>query len=119
MHSGRPEFAFRQIRAAVTAHLLSSQSDRWLLEQFIDRRDESAFAALLERHAPMVLCVCRRALADRHLAEDVLQATFLLLARKAASIRRRDSVGPWLHAAALRLARRAAAELARSRQGPN
>ena len=117
MRTGPPERALRQIRTAVAAQLLGGTADRDLLERFLKERDEAAFAALLERHAPMVLGVCRRTLADRHLAEDVLQATFLLLARKAASIRRRDSVGPWLHGAALRLARRAAADQTRAGQG--
>ena len=65
---------------------------------------ELAFAALVERHGPMVLRVCRGVLRDAHDAEDAFQATFLVLARKAGSLWVRDSLGPWLHGVALRAA---------------
>ena len=81
--------------------------DRELLERYVGRGEQAAFAALLERHGPLVLGLCRRLLRDAHLAEDVFQATFLVLARKAHSIRQRDSVASWLHGVAARLARRA------------
>jgi DNA-directed RNA polymerase specialized sigma24 family protein len=61
-------------------------SDAALLERFGRRRDEAAFAALVARHGPMVLSVCRRMLGDVQAAEDCLQATFLVLARKSGSI---------------------------------
>src|SRR5579884_879234 len=85
------------------------RGDPYLLERFVTQRDQSAFAALLSRHGPMVLGVCRRALGDEHLAEDVFQATFLVLARHAAAIRNRTSAGSWLHGVALRLCRKARA----------
>jgi RNA polymerase sigma factor (sigma-70 family) len=79
-------------------------SDGQLLEQFASRREETAFEALLARHGPMVWGVCLRALGHRQEAEDAFQATFLVLARRASAIRRREAVGGWLHAVARRLA---------------
>jgi len=88
-------------------------TDRELLERFAWRRDEEAFALLVERHGPMVLRVCRRVLASSHDAEDVFQATFVILARKARSVRWRDSVGNWLFGVAYNLARQARTAAAR------
>src|SRR5262245_32489979 len=82
----------------------SEETDRQLLERFLGRREESAFVALLRRHGPMVLGVCRRVLGHEQDAEDTFQATFLLLARKGGSIRNAASVGCWLHSVAQRLA---------------
>jgi RNA polymerase sigma factor (sigma-70 family) len=79
-------------------------SDRQLLDRFTARRDEAAFAALVHRHGPLVLSVCRRMLGSRHDAEDALQATFLILARRAGSIRKKTSLGSWLHGVAMRVA---------------
>jgi RNA polymerase sigma factor (sigma-70 family) len=84
-----------------------SQSDRQLLGQFVADRDEAAFAALLKRHGPLVLGVCGQVLGDLHTAEDAFQATFLVLARKAGSIRRTESLGPWLYRVALNIAKTA------------
>src|SRR5262245_9403002 len=72
-------------------------SDRQLLQRFTLNRDESAFAALLERHGGMVLGVCRRVLGCPQTADDAFQATFLVLLRKAGSLGWRESVGSWLH----------------------
>lgn len=93
-------------------------SDRELLECFILRRDEAAFATLLHRHGPMVMRVCRRVLHDWHAAEDAFQATFLVLARKAASVRRREGVGGWLHGVAYRLALKALRQARRRSPDP-
>ena len=79
-------------------------SDGELLERFLGRRDAASFASLVRRHGPMVLGVCRRILRDPHAAEDAFQATFLLLVRKAGSVRKRGSVGPWLYGVARRVA---------------
>jgi DNA-directed RNA polymerase specialized sigma24 family protein len=72
----------RCLRRLATAQV-AGLADQHLLERFVHQHDEAAFAALMERHGPMVLGVCRRALRDEHLAEDVLQTTFLVLARNA------------------------------------
>src|SRR5712671_6777919 len=79
-------------------------SDRHLLERFVGARDEAAFTVLIERHGPIVLGVCRRALPNFHDAEDACQATFLVLARKAGSIRKKTSLSSWLHGVACRVA---------------
>jgi RNA polymerase sigma factor (sigma-70 family) len=84
-------------------------TDGQLLEAFLTVRDEAAFEALLRRHGPMVMGVCRRALANPQDAEDAFQATFLVLVRKAATIRPRALVGNWLYGVACRTARRAQA----------
>lgn len=86
-------------------HLLAppggDQTDGELLARFVATRDEASFAALVRRHGPMVLAVCRRMLRHDQDAEDCFQATFMVLARKAATVKR-DSVGSWLYAVAYR-----------------
>jgi RNA polymerase sigma factor (sigma-70 family) len=90
-------------------------ADWELLDRFTERCDEAAFAAILHRHGPLVWGVCRSILRHSHDAEDVFQATFLVLVRKARSIRKRESLGSWLHGTAYRIAVRARAA-ARQRQ---
>jgi RNA polymerase sigma factor (sigma-70 family) len=90
-------------------------TDAWLLARFVAQGDEAAFAALVQRHGPLVLGVCRRLLRDRHAADDAFQATFLLLARKADSLARPDLLANWLHGVACRTAARARVEAARRR----
>src|SRR5215470_10072499 len=85
----------------------TASSDEQLLADFLARRSDEAFAALLGRHGPMVLNVCRRVLHDAHAAEDVFQATFLVLADRAGAIRRPASLAGFLHGVAYRLAVRA------------
>ncbi|HKI20008.1 MAG TPA: RNA polymerase sigma factor, partial [Isosphaeraceae bacterium] len=78
-----------------------------LLERFVTRRDETAFEALVARHGPMVLGVCRQLLRDPNDVDDAFQATFLVLVRKAGTLRRRDLLGNWLYGVAYRVAVRA------------
>jgi RNA polymerase sigma factor (sigma-70 family) len=89
--------------------------DQELLARFVAHAEETAFATLVQRHGDMVLGVCRRVLHDAHHAEDALQATFLVLARKAASVRKRQSIGSWLHGVAFHAAANLKRDLARRR----
>jgi RNA polymerase sigma factor (sigma-70 family) len=82
-------------------------SDTILLQRFIQQRDESAFAALVARHGAMVFRVCRRVLDDAQDAEDASQAAFLILARKAGSLRQPEALSGWLHGVARRVALKA------------
>ena len=94
----------QHLRKVAAVHTDRELSDRALLDRFLASRDESAFTVLIERHGPMVLGVCRRSLPNLHDAEDACQATFLVLARKAASVRKKSSLGSWLHGVACRVA---------------
>src|SRR5438105_14999799 len=90
-------------------------TDGQLLARFLARREEASFEALVRRHGAMVLGVCRRVLRHPQDAEDACQAAFLVLARRAASIRQRDSVGSWLHGVAFRAAANLRRQFARRR----
>src|SRR5262245_17535690 len=81
---------------------LRKSSDFELLERFICQREEAAFHGIVRRHGAMVLSVCRTASRDEQDAEDALQATFLVLARKAHAIRKAQSLGSWLFGVAYR-----------------
>src|SRR5262245_34382022 len=85
----------------------SAVTDRDLLRRFVAKDDQAAFAALVGRHTNMVLGVCRRALSHQQDAEDAVQATFLLLARKAKGVRWQPSVANWLYATARKVAHNA------------
>src|SRR5437764_3417844 len=93
------------------------ESDAELLGRFVRSADQSAFELLVWRHAVMVFGVCRRVVRDDHLAEDAFQATFLVLARKAGSVRGSNVAG-WLFGVALRVAARAAARTRARRETP-
>jgi RNA polymerase sigma factor (sigma-70 family) len=105
----------RHLRRMALMQAGDRATDVHLLQSFLDRRDEAAFEGLLRRHGPMVLGVCRRVLGHIHDAEDAFQATFLVLARKADSVRPREMVGPWLYGVAHRTALKARAMNAKRR----
>jgi RNA polymerase sigma factor (sigma-70 family) len=98
--------ALRHIRSAVAARQTGELPDRELLERYVAGHDETAFTAIVERHGGLVLGVCRRILRHEHDAEDACQATFLVLARKAGTVRKGDALASWLHAVAGRIARK-------------
>jgi len=108
--------ALRQIQQLFSEGSSTGLSDTQLLNRFATRRDEAAFAAILARHGPMVLFVCRGILRDPSDAEDAFQATFLVLARKAGSAWAEGQLGGWLHKVAYRIAVRASADAARRRE---
>ena len=108
-----PQTAFgevlRYLRQICSAAEHRKLTDAQLIELFLAHREESAFAVLIKRHEAMVQGVCRRVPGDFHGAEDAFQATFLVLARRAGSISKRESVAGWLYAVALRIASKARA----------
>jgi RNA polymerase sigma factor (sigma-70 family) len=116
MATGRTDGLMRQIRRAALLGGGDTLTDRQLLERFFGSRDEAAFEALMQRHGPMVLGVCRRVLGNRHDAEDAFQATFLVLVRNAGRVRRPDSLGNWLYGVAYRTALEARRAAARRRK---
>jgi zinc protease len=108
-------FAIDSMRRLFDSGTAIGQSDRQLLDRFLATHDEVAFEAILRRHGPMVLAVCRRLIRDQNDVDDAFQATFLILVKKAAAIRDRDVLANWLYGVARRVAVRASA-MARRRQ---
>jgi RNA polymerase sigma factor (sigma-70 family) len=92
-----------------------AMTERQLLDRFITANDPDAFRVLVERHGPMVLSVCRSVLRQPHDVEDAFQNTFMVLASRAATIEHSDTIGPWLHRVALRVARKARFKAAQRR----
>jgi HlyD family secretion protein len=124
MASGELGAVLKSVETLFTVGTSAGLTDVQLLDRYVGRSDdgaEAAFTALVKRHGPMVLRVCRGELNDRHTAEDAFQATFLILARKARSIRKGGSLASWLYGVARRVARRARADrlrrIAHERQG--
>jgi RNA polymerase sigma factor (sigma-70 family) len=107
--------ALRHLRRAALLQGAGGLTDAQLLNSYLTRGEDAAFEALVRRHGPMVLGVCRRVLRNPHDAEDAFQATFLVLLRKAASILPRYSVGNWLYGVAHRTALKAHEAAARRR----
>jgi RNA polymerase sigma factor (sigma-70 family) len=99
----------RHLRGLCETEAGRDLDDGELLERFLVRREETAFAILVQRHGPMVLGVCQRVLKDAHAAEDAFQAAFLVLVRRSGSIRKRGSLASWLYRVAQRIALRARA----------
>ncbi len=111
--------ALRQLSALFNEGVTGAVTDGQLLERFATRRGEAsehAFAALVERHGPVVMRLCRSILRDEHEAQDAFQATFLVLAQRAGSLWVRDSIGPWIHSVAYRVASCARAAAIRRRR---
>jgi RNA polymerase sigma factor (sigma-70 family) len=124
MPHARSSDLLRRVRTLFGSGVVAGLSDAELLERFRAKRAtaedatleaEAAFAALVARHGPMVLGVCRRTLADANDVEDAFQATFLVLVRRARSVRVRDSLGRWLYGVARRVAAKARARRERDR----
>ena len=122
MPAGRPHNFVRDLASLFNTGPVAALNDRQLFERFLTSRSEAsqalqaaedAFAALVVRHGPMVLGVCRRSLADPGEVEDAFQATFLVLIRKASLVRVDDSLGPWLYRVARRIATKARAQAIR------
>jgi RNA polymerase sigma factor (sigma-70 family) len=106
----------QHLRKLTHAQTAASRRDAELLERFAAERDPAAFAALMARHGPLVLGLCRRILRHTHDAEDACQATFLVLARRAGSIRKGEALGSWLYGVAYRIACKACKATQRRRQ---
>jgi RNA polymerase sigma factor (sigma-70 family) len=113
MASGQLGFVLRHLRRLLDAPSADALSDAGLLQRFNQHGDQDAFALLVQRHGPLVQGVCRRVLRHEQDAEDAFQATFLVLARKAASIRQATTLGTWLYEVAYHIALKARADTAR------
>lgn len=127
MANGRTASVLRHLRVLFAAGTTTGLTDSELLERFTAKRAESAeaalaaetaFSTLMDRHGAMVWGVCRRVLGETHEAEDAFQATFLVLVRKAQSVRVDESVGCWLYGVAHRVALRARSEALRRESHP-
>jgi RNA polymerase sigma factor (sigma-70 family) len=116
MTSGSLQPVLRHIHRLAGAHALGAPTDSELLARFAGAGEQTAFAALVRRHGPLVLGVCRRVLRQEQDAEDAFQATFLVLARKAGAITAGEALGGWLHAVALRTALEARRQAATRRR---
>jgi RNA polymerase sigma-70 factor (ECF subfamily) len=102
--TGEANTAYRDVQTLFETGSFSGLSDAELLSRFVARREEAAFEAIVERHGPMVWGACRRILRAHHDAEDAFQVTFLVLARKAASLREPEKLANWLYGVAYQTA---------------
>ena len=119
MAAGRGGAALGQLETLFSVGACGALTDGQLLDRFATGRGEAgelAFAVLVERHGPMVLRVCRAVLRNEHEAQDAFQSTFLVLARRSCALRVGDSLGPWLHGVARRVASNARKSAARRRR---
>ncbi len=119
MSSTQLASACRQIGRLFGAGTLAGLGEGQLLDRFVARRDDDAFEAIVARHGPMVLAVCRSLLRDPNDVDDAFQAVFLVLVKRADSVRHRDLLGPWLHGVARRIAIRARSDAMRRRDRPS
>lgn len=108
-------WAFRQIGQLFQTGSMAAYGDRALLDRFVANRDDTAFEAIVVRHGPMVLSVCRRLLRNGHDVDDAFQATFLVLVQRARHLRDADRLGAWLYGVAWKVANRARLRAARNR----
>src|SRR5215475_515676 len=106
----------RRLTRGMVAETLVDEPDGRLVEQFLARRDEAVFTALVRRHEPMVFRVCWRVLQQEQDTEDAFQATFLVLAQQLRTVRRHSSLASWLHGIAHRVALKARARAATRRR---
>jgi len=109
-HNGVMDAVARDLRTLFGPGVLGALSDAQLLRRFVERREGDVFEAIIRRHGPMVWGVCRRVLRDHHDAEDAFQATFLVLARRSASVIPREKLGNWLYGVAYQTAMKARAQ---------
>jgi RNA polymerase sigma factor (sigma-70 family) len=122
MSAKQTQPAMRSLSDLFRSGSMTGLGDGELLERFAARLDENdeaadlAFRALLERHGPMVMRICRAVVGDRHEAEDAFQATFLVLARRAGSIRQRHSIAAWLFGTAMHVSANARSKAIRKRR---
>ena len=96
--------SFRELTRVFRDGTLAGSSDRVLLKRFVTRHDDVAFETLLYRHGPLVWNICSKLLHDAHEVEDAFQATFLVLVRKAGSLRFDEPLAPWISTVAYRVA---------------
>jgi RNA polymerase sigma factor (sigma-70 family) len=115
MANGQWAVVLRHVQRLFHGGSVSGLTEGQLLDRFVTTRDEVAFGAIIARHGPMVLGVCRGVLDDPHDVEDAFQATFLVLVRKARGLRDRDLLGQWLYGVARRVALRARADASKRR----
>jgi RNA polymerase sigma factor (sigma-70 family) len=116
MASAQFAVVYRQIGRLFRIGSVAGLSEGQLLDRFVSRRDDAAFEAIVARHGPMVLSVCRAMLRDPNDVDDAFQAVFLVLVRKADALRQRERLGNWLYGVAQRVARRARSDAARRRE---
>src|SRR5579871_6239508 len=116
MSSSTLAAGLRHLLGKLGTHQQQDESDEQLLHTFTAHRDDRAFAELVRRHGPMVLQVCRRVLGHEQDAEDAFQATFLVLARKAAALRSKTTLAGFLHGTAYLAALKAKQAAARRRK---
>ena len=102
----KSDAVFREFQRLFEPGTVAGLTERQLIERFALHGDAVAFEAIVTRHGPMVYSVCAQMLRDTSDVEDAFQATFLVLIKKAAGLRRPERVGPWLYGVAHRIARR-------------